>query len=705
MGGEDGNVQSTSAMTSSKPSAWNKCEAQLEDACEALPAGGMVHGTTFDLFAAMSAVEIMEPLMDAGARRIQDTAAERERVDIPVQELRTEEICAVCDRWMVEEAQWMAGHTLAQSVFLCEFACQPSSTDQSPALRAYCDAARACDAFVQRAVMDGGMAGDEDFIVETFGLPLEVKDQTTQSLLARLEGAQKHATRPEDAPLKARLRFRAYFLEALDLLAQPKSAGSEEARHFLGKAKQQLRSLSEEVMEDNLKNPPGYALHAKARLTAPIPPRAAPFKDAKACFSFWDEFLSALEEASRVHEHGSSLLQLQRWLQRVARTTPPVVAMAFAAGAMRLDLPDKLGWNTTKGLLEIDLLVPMDRVLETEKGREFFDEAGKCLTDHLVSCCSNRARQHRLSRRYLEDFSVLLNLALAVETERKEDIKAWSKAYGMDSELAWAQRPFTSWTASQIARVQIMMLFKGFELDLYSTKEYCMLFWYLEYLLRCLLNAVKAWGEAYLQNNGFNSSGKVEPKASKKKGKSATLRTPSHFDGHPLRETLAYEVLEIQALHAICQGLFQMMVYLEAVEKVIIPELPYNSERERFEQRFGCLHLCQSPVPLVYPQYLDTKAAIGKASDPATASNACMVAQQCFQYARSCLQRLPDSSAKEASALDRVAASNLLTLRVLERARNQSTESWDSLCVSFHASPGDNRFRTASVRTRQQTPK
>lgn len=670
----------------------------------ALPPGGMIHGSTFDLFAAMSAVEIMEPLMDAGARRIQDAAAERKREERAAQELRTDEICAICDRWMVEEAQWMAGHTLAQSIFLCQFACQPSSADGTPALRAYCDAARACDTFVHRAVMEGGMAGDEDFIVETFGLPLEVKEQTTQHLLAKLEAAQKKANRPEDAPLKLRLRFRANLLEALDLLAQPKSTGCEEARHFLGKAKQQLRSLAEELDEDNVKNAPGYAMHAKARLTAPIPPRAAPFKDAKTCFAFWDDFLVALEEASRVHQHGSSLLHLQRWLQRVARTSPPVVAMAFAAGAMRLDLPDKLGWNTTKGLLETELLVPMDQVLETEKGREFFDEAGKCLTDHLVSCCSNRARQHRLSRRYLEDFSVLLNLALAVETDRKEDIKAWSKACGMNPDLAWAQRPFTSWTASQIARVQIMLLFKGFELDLYSTKEYCMIFWYLEYLLRCLLNAVKAWGEAYLQNNGFESSDKTGSKANKKKGKPGAARNPSNFHGHPLRETLAYEVLELQALHALCQGLFQMMVYLEVVKKVTVPELPYNSERERFEQRFGCLHLCQSPIPLVYPQFLDTKAAIGKGSDPATASNACMVAQQCFQYARSCLQRLPDSSTGEVKALDRVAASNSLTLMVLERARNQSSDSWDALCVSFHASPGDARFRTASVRTQQQPP-
>lgn len=681
------------------PERWTSCETLLDEARSSLSSGGMIHGSDFDLYAAMSAVELMEPLMDAGARRIQDEAAESTRRKKEARDLSTKEICDVCDRWMVEEAQWLAGHTLAQTVFLCDYACEPDSIEGTSALGAYCIAARACDALIDRVVVEGGMVGDEDFIIETFGLPIHVQGEDPERVLVELDNAQKRANRPEEAPLRKRLKLRASLLQALILLTQPKSSGCEEARHFLRKARLQLQDISEEVDEEAIARAPGYSLHAKARLTAPLPPRAAPLHDIKACFEYLNEFLITVEEASRVHEHGRSLLQLERWLYKLARKNKPVVAMAFAAGAMRLDLPDGLGWNTAKELIQLELMVPMDAVLETEKGKEFFEEAGKCLTDHLISCCSNHARQHRLSRRYLEDFSVLLNLALAVEDERKADVQTWMKESGIDPGLVWAQRPFTSWTSMQVTRVQIMMLFKGFELDLYSEKEYCMIYWYIEYLLRCLLSALQAYGEAYMQCKNHKGMPRLPSRGQKKKGKVGVFQSAA-FDNHGLQGELTNEVLEVQAVHALCQGLFHMMAYLHISGKLLTSTPPFNTERERFEQRFGCLHLCQSPIPLVYPQFLDAMSRFrskGEVTDP---SRACAIAQQSFQLARSYLQRLPDPLDAGVKAMDRVAASNLLTLAVLERARTQTPSTWDDYFVSFNIAPGDARFRSASLRTK-----
>lgn len=50
----------------------------------------------------------------------------------------------------------------------------------------------------------------------------------------------------------------------------------------------------------------------------------------------------------------------------------------------------------------------------------------------------------------------------------------------------------------------------------------------------------------------------------------------------------------------LCQGLMNMAVALQAAGVLAPPPLPFNSAAERFEQRFGCLHILTRPEPLGY---------------------------------------------------------------------------------------------------------
>ncbi len=52
-----------------------------------------------------------------------------------------------------------------------------------------------------------------------------------------------------------------------------------------------------------------------------------------------------------------------------------------------------------------------------------------------------------------------------------------------------------------------------------------------------------------------------------------------------------------------CQGLMRVATGLMACGAIPNPEMPFNSEATRYEQRFGSFAFMQRPMPLLYDQY------------------------------------------------------------------------------------------------------
>jgi hypothetical protein len=73
-------------------------------------------------------------------------------------------------------------------------------------------------------------------------------------------------------------------------------------------------------------------------------------------------------------------------------------------------------------------------------------------------------------------------------------------------------------------------------------------------------------------------------------------------------------VAQASAMRPLLQGLVRMLAGLEAAGVLAPPPLPFNSARERFEQRFGSFHILTRPEPLAYDQF---EAEAGPGSAPA----------------------------------------------------------------------------------------
>nr|CAB3451393.1 unnamed protein product [Digitaria exilis] len=189
-----------SIPTSSDQGVWADASPLLAAACHDLQDGELVHGENFSLFAAMSALEIMDPKMDSGIERSRYNSIEEAIEDgvapIPLSTDRTLDVqCSidVMDHLFSCEATWHKGHTLAQTVFTCIYLMRMERTSSHAVLNSFCRILRAtCNAIIS-VVSTARTHEEEDFFTMSFGLPL--RDEGDDKCLSILNSVEETISR------------------------------------------------------------------------------------------------------------------------------------------------------------------------------------------------------------------------------------------------------------------------------------------------------------------------------------------------------------------------------------------------------------------------------------------------------------------------------------------------------------------------------
>jgi len=106
--------------------SWFDVQSTLQVAASQLQPGEMLQAEHFNLFEAMSAVEIGDPKMDAGL----DTASAPTPDQLVEQglaplELSHQQHIAILDQLAAMQASWHVGNSLAQTVFVCLYMLKP----------------------------------------------------------------------------------------------------------------------------------------------------------------------------------------------------------------------------------------------------------------------------------------------------------------------------------------------------------------------------------------------------------------------------------------------------------------------------------------------------------------------------------------------------------------------------------------------------
>ena len=107
--------------------SWFDVQSTLQVAASQLQPGEMLQAEHFNLFEAMSAVEIGDPKMDAGL----DTASAPTPDQLVEQglaplELSHQQHIAILDQLAAMQASWHVGNSLAQTVFVCLYMLKPN---------------------------------------------------------------------------------------------------------------------------------------------------------------------------------------------------------------------------------------------------------------------------------------------------------------------------------------------------------------------------------------------------------------------------------------------------------------------------------------------------------------------------------------------------------------------------------------------------
>lgn len=219
-----------------------------------------------------------------------------------------------------------------------------------------------------------------------------------------------------------------------------------------------------------------------------------------------------------------------------------------------------------------------------------FVQLGQLVITLLKILCTNAAWQRRKLGKILQDWKVIfIQLQLAFRKEYGD-----SSCISIDENLCtkmskhifiWVEE-LTYWIASRF-------LMLGFELELYSPGEYCMVYWYVYVVL------IKLAEKTHL--NLLATSDTTKRKAKKKKD---SLRDIGRDYQIPPA------VLLLQCQIYLAEGLTMMLAALRNEGKLPQCSGPFNTDHERFIQHFELLQKASIPDHLSYQSFQECTAEV-----------------------------------------------------------------------------------------------
>ncbi|KAL1372249.1 hypothetical protein HN51_002386 [Arachis hypogaea] len=623
-----------SAIHSGDNSVWADASPLLHAACQDLKEGELIHGDNFNLYAAMSALEIMDPKMDSGIackyysleEAIEDGAA-----PIPISVDKTTDVrCTIdiMDHLLACEATWHKGHSLAQTVYSCLYLLQTERTSSHALLHSYCKVIQETCKEVLSVVSDARTHEEEDLFTMSYGLPLggngdekclsmlnAVEETVSRQLRACKASSSKKRVSEDIEPLQnnpdleegyckallCRLRFRKHFYHLLISMRRPQGRGLELGRKHIAsciaeidsirKSSVFLRARAQEISGQNRSNttasgnqPIGFDASINCRLAAPTPPRAIEILSWEKALDYFVKLLQDLDHICS-YTLDPSLEAALLFVVNFQKSQPDLVSRAHLQ--ILLVQGGKLyGREPIFSVVIRAAGLPEFTKSHVIQENEFMVQLGQLVINLLKILCTNAAWQRRKLGKMLQDWRVTyVQLELAFEKE-----------FGETSDISDNKhisitifQQILPWVEEQTYWIAYRFLILGFELELYSVHDYCMVYWYIYAVLTKL--AEKKHIRMAM------SSGTAKKKTKKKRDYLKDARTDYQIPA---------AVLFLQSQIYLAEGLSMMLAALRNEHKLVPPQSPFNTEREVFMQQFELLQKACLPDRVSYVTFKES---------------------------------------------------------------------------------------------------
>ncbi|CAA0806461.1 MAK10 homologue, partial [Striga hermonthica] len=467
-GGVNVKVQPSPSIPSGNDNVWADVSSLLQHACDDLRNDELITGENFNLFSAMSALEIMDPKMDSGIVTTYysvEEAIDNGAAPVPLsfdRTVDTQRVIDVMDHLLACEATWHKGGSLAQTVFSCVYLLKPDRTSSHALLHCFCQVIRATCNAVLSVVADTRANEEEDLFVMAYGLPLKIDgDEKCLSILHAVEETVSRKLKACKAPLSGkrvvedveplqsnlkceegfckailcRLRFRKHFYHALTCMRKPQGKGLELAKKHINSCLTELdemlkseeflrKTYASETLEDEIEDkttasgcqPVGFDPTLNSRSAAPTPPRSIKLLSWKKAVHYFKKLLHDLEIVCS-YSLDTVLEGALRSLVDFQKFQPDLVARAYVQLLLVQD--GKLyGRESMFGVVCKAALLSDGAKNHDIQKNETVSQLGQLLMSLLKLLCANTAWQRRKLGKILQDWRIIyVQLELAFRNE------------------------------------------------------------------------------------------------------------------------------------------------------------------------------------------------------------------------------------------------------------------------------------------------
>uniref|UniRef100_A0A0A9XKI1 Protein MAK10 homolog n=1 Tax=Lygus hesperus TaxID=30085 RepID=A0A0A9XKI1_LYGHE len=676
---------------------WEPITSDFFDAIKELKLGELLHDDLFGLFEAMSAIEMMDPKMDAGmlcnrGRKAPLTFSQAVETKIlKLEDIPYSEQIGIMDTTWSCVVTWLDGHSLAQTVFTNLYLHNPHIiVDKS--LKAFCIAIYRLIDLIKDFVTRGLVFEEEDFQPMIYGYRLnpDISEVRVIGMLKEVEDEmnrkKRQVTDPEqDQDLSAvllRTRFVRLMLQAFFGLSKKDITPNAVAECT------KLLSLCSDIVpflitSSSRSCPPHYVseIHGPVmvgfdplvnqRLLPPTFPRYTHIKTPSEAFKRLDELFGRIRQVSKVCSYTSFHAALELMLE-VSCSKPCIVSrsimqLLFLPNCSRagdtINCIDAIR-DAARTFISPPVLMPRSALLTNPQAKEYLEcFLGHCVRpfSNLIQLCGhNRARQREKLAHLLEDFANLQD-----EAER---VDAFLHSLSKKCENA---RPhlacFGTWVLYHTLRVMIMFLLSGFELELYSTHEYHYIFWYLyEFLYGWLVSSLSRADSFLSEQENLNEANKKQ-----RRNKSKTKKKVRPY---------AREITLNQALQNMCGGYYKAMVAFKKDNKLTLPHPEFDCERVRYEHRFApFINVLLTPPPVQYNEFREMTTGLEQSESRELYMAGC----KHFHQARTFLENIHNPD-QEVQDLLRIAKTNFVVLKLLGTGHKNDSNSPPDFDFTLH---------------------
>ncbi|GAB0100544.1 N-alpha-acetyltransferase 35, NatC auxiliary subunit homolog [Sergentomyia squamirostris] len=677
---------------------WKDITKDFFVAIEDLALGELMHHELFGLFEAMSAIEMMDPKMDAGMCCKKEKPLRFHTAvstgQLKLDNLTPAELLGIIDSIYACVVSWLEGHSLAQTLFTCLYMHFPHAIEEKP-LKAFCICVFKVVWYIREFIQHAAVYEEEDFQPSTFAYTLypDVSDAKTCAMLkeAEEELARRAKAHPEVAEIfgfvTCRVKFARILLQIFMHLWRMKTTSLTEPE--MNDIVRQLGSLADivPVMRRSVErgtqpdhtsdapNPMGFSPMVNQRLLPPTFPRYTRIKERHESINFLEELIQRLRLACKVTGCTHFYTALNFFMDFSKKSGQCLLSRSMLRfiylNHVRVSSFTDYLKESARIFIAPPVLMSRTALATNAQAREcvesFFNYTPNMHTMYvfLQICGYNRARQRDKLARLLEEFAKLQQEAQRLDTYLyMQDAKPETTSQYLAC--------FGTWVLYQCLRAMELYLLSGLELELYSIHEYLYIFWYLyEFLFGWIVSALTRAESFLVDQDCIVDPGKASTSAAKtsRKTKSKKKKGKPYFR----------EILYNQALQNVCGGFYKGLTGFVKDGRINQPAAMFDNEKIRFDHRFAPFACLKTPPMVPHFEFRLMRSHLLKLSS----SELYLAAAKHFHQGRTILESIPNPDPEMLDIL-RVTKVNFVVMNLLANGHKKESKAQPEFDFSYH---------------------